>query len=361
MFSEKVMFFHSFKITSNFKMQKKQKAGQKIKPTDEQIRNLKPTPVDGLTSLDIDGVVNYIKTNHASNVIILIGAGMSCAAGIPDFRTPGTGLYYNLQKFNLPEPEAIFSIDYFRENPQPFFELAKETMPGKYKPTYAHYLPVILQRHNMLKRVYTQNIDGLERVAGVIPDKMVECHGTYFTAHCLNCKKQYELKDIQEQLEEGKVIKCTECKEGVVKPDIVFFGEGLPDRFFDLMDEDFAECDLLIIIGTSLQVSPVNSLPSLVKTSVPRVLINNKIVNTYKEDLKIEKDKDGNEKLSESFFAPDPNFYFKFNHALNRRDIFLGGDCQKSIQELIKKLGWEDEYDSIVPEETLQKMNETNE
>ena len=269
---------------------KKGKQGQKIRPTEEQINRLKPSPVDGLSSLDIDGLANYIKTNHTSNVIVLIGAGISCAAGIPDFRTPGTGLYYNLQRFNLPRPESIFSIDYFQENPEPFFELAKETMPGKFKPTFAHYFPVILHRHNLLRRVYTQNIDGLERVAGLPSDKIVECHGTYFTAHCLNCKKEYDFKDIKDQLEKGEVIKCSECGSGVVKPDIVFFGEGLPDRFFDLLDEDFAKCDLLIIIGTSLQVGPVNTLPSIVKTTVPRILIINVIVNSYKVDLKIEKD-----------------------------------------------------------------------
>ena len=328
-----------------------------VKPTQEQIDRLKPNPVDGITSFDIDGLVNYIETNHAKNIILLIGAGISCAAGIPDFRTPGTGLYYNLQRFKLPNPQSIFSIDFFRKNPQPFFELAKETMPGKYKPTFAHYLPVILHRHNLLKRVYTQNIDGLERIAGLPSDKIVECHGTYYTAHCLKCKKEYDFKDIRNEMEKGQIPKCTACKKGVIKPDIVFFGEDLPEKFFELSKKDFNDCDLFIIIGTSLQVSPVNNLPSFVKKNVPRILINNEMVNTYNEELKLILGNDGSEVLSEYFTNPD-NFYFKFNHVINTRDIFLGGDCQKTIYELIKKLGWEDEYAIIVPDEIFKKMED---
>lgn len=327
-------------------------------PTQEDITKLKPDPVNGLTSLDIDGIANYIKNGYGKDIIVLQGAGISCAAGIPDFRTPGTGLYYNLQRFNLPEPECIFSIDYFTENPQPFYELAKETMPGKFKPTFAHYLPVILHRHNLLRRVYTQNIDGLERVAGVPADKIVECHGTYYTAHCIKCRAQFELKDIEEQMYKGIVPKCPHCEDGVIKPDIVFFGEGLPDRFFELLDKDFRECKLLIIIGTSLQVSPVNALPSKVSNDVPRVLINNEMVNSYKEHLKLETLQNGDKRLVDLCPAFKEEFYFKFNHVLNRRDIFLGGDCQKEVYELIKKLGWEDQYAAIVPEELYKKMEE---
>ena len=335
----------------------KETKDQYKKPTQEQIYKLRPSHVDGLTSFDIDGLANYIQTNHCKNIILLFGAGISCAAGIPDFRTPGTGLYYNLQRFKLPNPQSIFEINFFKKNPQPFFELSKETMPGKYKPTFAHYLPVILHRHNLLKRVYTQNIDGLERLAGLPSDKIVECHGTYYTAHCLKCKQKYDFKDIQKKMEKGKIPFCTACKGGVIKPDIVFFGEDLPENFFNLIKIDFINCDCLIVMGTSLQVGPVNTLPSLVGADVPRILFNNEVVNTYDEKLKIIEGKNGQETLSEYFLNPD-NFYFKFDHVLNRRDIFVKGDSQKNVYELIKKLGWEDEYASIVPNEVFMKILE---
>lgn len=258
---------------------------QYSKPNEKQIDALKPQPVEGLNSFDIKGLVNYINTKHPNKIIFLLGAGISCAAGIPDFRTPGTGIYYNLRQFNLPEPESIFDIEYFKTNPKPFYKLAKKTMPGKYKPTLAHYLPVIFHKHNLLKRVYTQNIDGLERIAGVPSNKLVECHGTYYKAHCLKCQKEYDLKDIRGQMEKGEVPKCKKCKDGVIKPDIVFFGENMPDRYFELSKKDFKDCDLFIIIGTSLQVCPVNYLPTYVDENVPRILINNEIVNTYEEEL----------------------------------------------------------------------------
>jgi NAD-dependent SIR2 family protein deacetylase len=79
------------------------------------------------------------------------------------FRTPGTGLYDNLQRYNIPYPEAIFELNYFNRNPNPFFHLAKELYPGKFSPNIIHYFIRYLYDQNLLHRVYTQNIDGLER------------------------------------------------------------------------------------------------------------------------------------------------------------------------------------------------------
>lgn len=116
------------------------------------------------------------------------------AAGIPDFRSPGTGLYHNLQKYNLPHPQAIFELDFFKDNPKPFFELAKELYPGKFKPTICHYFIKLLADKGMLLRHYTQNIDALERVAGVPEETLVEAHGTFYTGHCLNCRHIYSIE-----------------------------------------------------------------------------------------------------------------------------------------------------------------------
>lgn len=98
-----------------------------------------------LDSIDIQGIAKAIKQKKLKNIIVMVGAGISVSAGIPDFRSPKTGLYANLQKYDLPRPEAIFDIDFFRENPQPFCTLAKELYPGEYCPTYAHSFIKLLQ------------------------------------------------------------------------------------------------------------------------------------------------------------------------------------------------------------------------
>ena len=105
-------------------------------------------------------------------------------AGIPDFRSPGTGLYDNLQKYNLPSPQSIFDIDYFRQNPAPFYMLSKELFPGTFCPTPAHYFLCLLHAKGLLRRVFTQNIDSLEHIAGLPTEMVVAAHGNFDSAHC---------------------------------------------------------------------------------------------------------------------------------------------------------------------------------
>ena len=124
---------------------------------------------------------------------MLTGAGISTPSGIPDFRSPGTGLYDNLAKFNIPYPEAIFEHDYFQRNPKPFFRIAKQLIPNitKLKPNKIHFFLRLLQEKKLLHRLYTQNIDNLERLAGIRSDKLVEAHGTFRTAKCVKCQLFY--------------------------------------------------------------------------------------------------------------------------------------------------------------------------
>ena len=119
-----------------------------------------------LSSFDLAGVAAAIKAGQCKNVIVMAGAGISVSAGIPDFRTPGTGLYDNLAKYNLPEPTAVFDINFFRDNPAPFYQLAKELFPGQYRPTPTHNFIRLLHDHGLLLRCFTQNIDSLEAEAG---------------------------------------------------------------------------------------------------------------------------------------------------------------------------------------------------
>lgn len=230
-------------------------------------------------------IVKGIKEKKYKNIIVLVGAGISVSAGIPDFRTPGTGLYYNLQKYNLPYAEAIFDIEYFQQNPKPFYTLSKELYPGNFAPTKTHYFIKLLGEEGLLLRCYTQNIDTLEDVAGIPKEKLVFAHGSFTSAHCVNCHKKHDTEYVRERIFSDEIPYCDECK-GLVKPDIVFFGERLPRRFYNLMDEDFPLCDLLIVMGTALSVQPFGSLPYMVEDDVPRVVINLTSVGDFAYDKK---------------------------------------------------------------------------
>ena len=108
------------------------------------------------------------EIKSASKILVMAGAGLSTPSGIPDFRTPGSGIYDNLKKYNLPYPEAIFDIHYFRARPEPFYEWAKEFFPGvNYQPNDAHWFIKKLHDHKKLLRFFTQNIDGLEKLTGM--------------------------------------------------------------------------------------------------------------------------------------------------------------------------------------------------
>ncbi|KAM4677738.1 NAD-dependent protein deacetylase sirtuin-3-like isoform 2-T3 [Discoglossus pictus] len=208
----------------------------------------KPLPAP-LTYMDI---ADMILNKKCKNIIVMAGAGISTNSGIPDFRSPGTGLYDNLMQYNIPYPEAIFDIDYFTYNPGPFYTLAQELYPGKYKPNFVHYFVKLLHDKGLLLRCYTQNIDGLERMAGIPPEKLVEAHGTFSSASCHLCYTPFDAEEAREYIMTERIPRCKICS-GFVKPDIVFFGEDLPQSYHKVV-QDFPKADLLIVMGTSLAV-----------------------------------------------------------------------------------------------------------
>lgn len=138
--------------------------------------------------------VKFLQNTSSTLVFRFLHFQFILAAGIPDFRSPDTGLYNNLQKYKLPYPTAIFELDYFLTKPKPFFALAKELYPGTFKPTPCHYFIKLLHEKGLLVRHYTQNIDTLERIAGIPDEKLVEAHGTFYSNHCLVCRKEYSME-----------------------------------------------------------------------------------------------------------------------------------------------------------------------
>ncbi|NXJ68022.1 SIR3 deacetylase, partial [Rostratula benghalensis] len=241
----------------------------------------------GAQRLTLREVAERLGKKEWQRVVVMAGAGISTPSGIPDFRSPGSGLYSHLEQYDIPYPEAIFELTYFFANPKPFFTLAKELYPGNYRPNYAHYFLRLLHDKGLLLRLYTQNIDGLERVAGIPPDKLVEAHGTFATATCTVCRRKFPGEDFRRRwvLSGGgevladRVPRCPVCT-GVIKPDIVFFGEELPQRFL-LHLADFPLADLLLVMGTSLEVEPFASLAGAVRRGGPRVLINRDLVGPF--------------------------------------------------------------------------------
>ncbi|MCJ1227324.1 Sir2 histone deacetylase Hst2 [Toensbergia leucococca] len=272
------------------------------------------TPPRRLKARSLDAVVKYIKDGHARNIVVMTGAGISTSAGIPDFRSPTTGLYANLARLNLPYAEAVFDISYFRTNPEPFYALAHEIYPGKYRPTISHSFVRLLFEKGLLLKVFTQNIDCLEREAGVPDDKIVEAHGSFARQCCIECKTPYPHDLMKEAIEKRNVPHClTPQCNGLVKPEIVFFGEGLPEEFHKNRALPTA-ADLCIVMGTSLSVQPFASLPDFCSEGVPRVLLNLEHVGSLGS-------------------RPD--------------DVLLLGDCDAGVRKLASALGWLEELEAV--------------
>ncbi|KAF4090072.1 hypothetical protein AMELA_G00047750 [Ameiurus melas] len=255
---------------------------------------------------DINTIEDVIRLlNDCKKILVLTGAGVSVSCGIPDFRSRD-GIYARLAVDfpDLPDPQAMFDIEYFQRDPRPFFKFAKEIYPGQFRPSLCHRFIAMLDKKEKILRNYTQNIDTLEQVAGV--QRVMQCHGSFATASCLVCKHRVDCDAIREDIFRQVVPHCPRCSNipfAIMKPDIVFFGENLPEAFHRAMKQDKDEVDLLIVIGSSLKVRPVALIPSSVPPEVPQVLINR-----------------------------EPLLHLNF-------DVELLGDCDVIVNELCHRLG----------------------
>ncbi|XP_036284385.1 NAD-dependent protein deacetylase sirtuin-3, mitochondrial isoform X1 [Pipistrellus kuhlii] len=271
--------------------------------------------------LSLQDVAELILTRACKRVVVMVGAGISTPSGIPDFRSPGTGFYSSFQHCDVPYPEAIFELTFFLHNPTPFLTWAKKMYPGNYRPNVIHYFLRLLEDKGLLLRLYTQNIDGLERAAGIPASKLVEAHGSFASATCTVCRRATQMEGFWEAVMEDKVPRCAVCT-GLVKPDIVFFGEALPQRFL-LHVVDFPTADLLLILGTSLQVEPFASLSEAVRSSVPRVFMNQEAAGSLAWHSR-------------------------------RKDVLQLGELVDSVDRLVALLGWTEELKDLVQRETGQ-------
>lgn len=310
----------------------------------------------------IDDVVQLLK--DSKNIIVLTGAGISTSLGIPDFRSKDVGLYAKLEHLGLSDPQDVFDIGQFREDPTIFYSIARDILPStsRFSPTHAFIR--LLQEKGKLLTNYTQNIDNIEAKAGIHPEKLIQCHGSFVTASCLKCGAKVPGEAIFPELKAGDIPKCKRCLDmirvqqgstgmkrkrskngmekkrqrrlegcsddssdeddsipepGVMKPDITFFGEALPDTFSErLTNHDKDLVDLVIVIGTSLKVAPVSEVVSYLPAHIPQMYI-----------------------------SRTPVSHVEF-------DVDMLGDCDVVVAELCRRAGWDLKHEMIPPD---QKVN----
>jgi NAD-dependent deacetylase len=217
------------------------------------------------SSADVGRLASLIR--EAGSVVALTGAGISVPSGIPDFRSPGTGLW---EKVN---PMEVAHIDVFRRDPERFWHFYGDrfaTLRTK-EPNGAHRALVALEEAGRLDAVITQNIDQLHRRAGT--RELVEVHGSIATCSCLLCERSVELEDARARLaaDANGVPRC-DCGEAL-KPDVVLFGELLDEARMERAFQLAAGADVLLCIGTSLEVYPVAGLPEITLQSGGAVAI----------------------------------------------------------------------------------------
>ncbi|KAI0477499.1 hypothetical protein GGR56DRAFT_673872 [Xylariaceae sp. FL0804] len=323
----------------------------------------------------------------ARNIVVLTGAGISTSLGIPDFRSKQTGLYSKLEKLGLgiSDPQEVFNINLFREDPTIFYSVAKDILPSTKKFSPTHAFIKLLQDKGKLLTNYSQNIDNIEANAGISPDKLVQCHGSFATASCQMCGYRVPGDAIFDDIRAGNIPRCERCiaalrargplkrkrssngynnsssskggrggrggrggsstgrggrrprrsgsddddddyendggrgffdeaAAGVMKPDITFFGEPLPDEFSQrLMGRDRHLVDLVLVIGTSLKVAPVSEVVPCLPPNVPQICISRTPVG-------------------------HTNF-----------DIDLLGDCDVVVAELCRRAGWDLRHEMVPP------------
>lgn len=288
----------------------------------------------------IDDAANLLR--QSKRIICITGAGISTSLGVPDFRSKGTGFYDKVREQGFNEAEEVFDITSFDEDPTKFFTLAGDLLPDMTRYTPTHAFIRVLQDQDRLLTNYTQNIDNLEQIAGIDEHRYIQCHGSFATASCRKCKHRVRGTDIFADIRAKQVSYCQRgnaciaaqqaekaaskpaqskakskkrnpqkrsrkrsyfldsdddddddadddiLQPGVMKPDIIFFGEPLPDTFFTrLTTHDAHRADLVLVIGTSLKVAPVSEMPNYIPHAVPHIYISKEPIRHVAFDVQL--------------------------------------------------------------------------
>ena len=216
---------------------------------------------------------------EADYCVALTGAGISTPSGIPDFRFPGSGIW---TKYS---PMEVASLSAFRYYPMRFYEWIRPFVKSLFlaEPNPAHLALARLEQGNHLRAVITQNIDALHQRAG--SRKVIEVHGTYQTLTCLGCYRQLQATDefLADFLDQEENPHCPHCGN-LLKPDIILYEEQLPAQTWRAAREEVLACDLLLVLGSTLTVTPVCDLPLMALGRGAEVIILNR-TNTHLDHL----------------------------------------------------------------------------
>ncbi len=192
---------------------------------------------------------------QAKHAVSLTGAGLSTPSGIPDFRSTGTGLW------SRDEPMEVASLSTFRTAPERFFEWFRPLASQIYhaQPNPAHLSLAALEKAGRIHSIITQNIDMLHQKAG--SQTVIEMHGTMRTLTCTQCYYQVQAAlQLDSFVETGRIPRCQKCGN-ILKPDVILFGEQLPQAAWFKAQREARQCDLMLVVGSSLEVLPVAGLP----------------------------------------------------------------------------------------------------
>lgn len=209
---------------------------------------------------------------ESEKILVFVGAGLSTESGIPDFRSPG-GIWdrYDPSDFDY---QRLISDEKAREKywhmSTEYYEVMRDAVPNQ-----AHLSIKRLEDAGKLLAIVTQNIDHLHHKAGNSPDKIIEIHGTAFSVSCLSCNKAYDRDEIHDRIRSGVTVPyCDDCS-GILKPDTVSFGQAMPADKMARSLRHAQECDLCIVLGSSLVVYPAASVPALAAESGAKLMIIN--------------------------------------------------------------------------------------
>jgi NAD-dependent deacetylase len=233
--------------------------------------------------------------------VVLTGAGISVPSGIPDFRTPGEGMWEKV------DPMEVAHIDAFRRDPDRFWSFyAQRFMSLRDKrPNRAHEIVAEMESRGLIRAVITQNIDRLHRAAGSID--VIEVHGSIESCVCMDCRGRFSLERVVAQIEQdpASAPECDACISPL-KPDVVLFGELLPEEALRRAHELAAAADLMLCIGSSLEVHPVAALPGITLERGGRVAIVTQGPTPYDRDADVKLEGDVVDELEAVLAAIQP-------------------------------------------------------